>query len=109
MAYLLWFGIVALVFALLHYLTELSGKQKGIISLALALCVAGAIAYNIQSDRDRAHVIAIELKYQQGQTLLCQGIELNRSTFTYSVGTQSFVGNRGTPYYQQIINARECQ
>lgn len=109
MAYLLWFGIVALVFALLHYLTELSGKQKGIISLVLALCVAGAIAYNIQSDRDRSKVRAIELKYQQGETLVCRGIEVKSSTFDYSVGTQSFVGNRGTKHYQQIINARECQ
>lgn len=109
MGYIVWFGIVALVFAVMHYFTELSGKQKGIISFVLALCVAGAIAYNVQSDRDRAKVSAIELKYQQGETLICRGIELNSSTFGYSVGTQSFVGNRGTKYYQQIINARECE
>jgi hypothetical protein len=109
MGYVVWFGIVALVFALMHYFTELSGKQKGIISFVLALCVAGAIAYNVQSDRDRAKVSAIELKYQQGETLICRGIELNSSTFGYSVGTQSFVGNRGTKHYQQIINARECE
>lgn len=109
MGYLVWFGIVALVFALMHYFTELSGKQKGMISLVVTLVIAAAIAYNIQSDRDRAKVSAIELKYERGETLVCQGIEVNSSTFGYSVGTQSFVGNRGTQYYQQIINARECQ
>lgn len=109
MAYLLWFGIVALVFALMHYFTELSSKQKGIISLVVTLFVIGAIAYNIQSDRDREQVNGVVLKYQQGQTLMCQGIEVNSTTFDYSVGTQSFVGNRGTKYFQQIVNARECQ
>lgn len=109
MAYFLWFGIVALVFALMHYFTELSAKQKGIISLIVTLLVAGAIAYNIQSDRDREQVNGVVLKYQQGQTLTCQGIEVNSTTFDYSVGTQSFVGNRGTKYFQQIVNARECQ
>ena len=109
MGYLLWFGIVALVFALMHFFTGLSGKQKVLISLIITLLVAGAIAYNIQSDRDRKHLVDVELKYRQGETLMCQGVEINSSNFDYSVGTQSFVGNRGTKYFQQIINARECQ
>jgi len=109
MAYFLWFGIVALGFALMHYFTELSGKQKGIISLVLTLSVAGAIAYNIQSDRERDHVNAIVQDYYQGKSVMCQGIEVNSSTFGYSEGTQSFIGNKGTSHYQQIINARECQ
>ncbi|AFV97922.1 MULTISPECIES: hypothetical protein [unclassified Sulfuricurvum] len=109
MGYLVWFGIVALVFALLHYFTELSGKQKGIISLVVTLIITAAIMYNVSMDRDRAKVSEVELKYQQGETLVCRGIEVNNSTFGYSVGTQSFVGNRGSKHYQQIINARECQ
>src|SRR3989338_3995521 len=109
MGYLVWFGIVALVFALLHYFTELSGKQKGIISLVVTLIITAAIMYNVSMDRDRAKVSEVELKYQQGETLVCLGIEVNNSTFGYSVGTQSFVGNRGGKHYQQIINARECQ
>jgi len=109
MGYLVWFGIVALVFALLHYFTELSGKQKGIISLVVTLIITAAIMYNVSMERDRAKVSEVELKYQQGETLVCRGIEVNNSTFGYSVGTQSFVGNRGSKHYQQIINARECQ
>ena len=109
MGYLVWFGIVALVFALLHYFTELSGKQKGIISLVVTLIITAAIMYNGSMDRDRAKESEVELKYQQGETLVCRGIEVNNSTFGYSVGTQSFVGNRGSKHYQQIINARECQ
>jgi hypothetical protein len=109
MAYLLWFGIVALVFALMHYFTELSTRQKGLITLFVTLFVIGAIAYNIQSDRERSRVIAIELQYRQGKTILCQGIDVNNSTFSYSDGTQSFIGNKGTAHEQQILNVRECQ
>jgi uncharacterized membrane protein len=109
MGYILWFAIVVLVFALLHYFTELSGKQKSLITLVVTLLVAGAIAYNIQRDRDRAKVSEVELKYQQGETLVCRGVEVNNSTFGYSVGTQSFIGNRASKHYQQIINARECE
>ena len=109
MAYLLWFGIVALVFALMHYFTELSARQKGIISLIVTLFVAGAVVYNIRSDAERAHVTQIELKYRHGETIRCQGVDVNDSEFSYSDGTQSFVGNKGTRHYQQIFNVRECE
>lgn len=109
MGYLLWFGIVALAFALMHFFTELTGKQKGIITLIVMLFVAGAIAYNIKSGNDRDRIAAVELKYRNGETLVCQGAEVNDTTFTYSIGTQSFIGNKGTPNYQRIFNARECR
>lgn len=109
MAYGLWFGIVIALFVIMHYFTELNGRQKGVISLIAAVLIAGAIAYNIQSDREREQVSAIELKYQRGETVVCQGTEINSTTFSYSVGTQSFVGNKGTPHFQQIYNVRECE
>ena len=109
MAYLLWFGIVVLVFVWMHFFTELNGKQKGIVSGVFTLLIAGAVAYNIHSDREREHVTAIELKYRHGETIVCDGVEVNASTFGYSVGTQSFVGNKGTPHYQRIFKARECR
>jgi hypothetical protein len=109
MGYLVWFGIVALVFALMHYFTELNTRQKGLITLLVTLFVIGAIAYNIQSDRERSRVIAIELQYRQGKNLICHGIDVNNTTFSYSDGTQSFIGNPGTAHEQQILNARECQ
>ena len=109
MGYILWFGIVALLFVVMHYFTELSGRQKGIISLIMTLFITGAIVYNIRSDAEREHVIAIELKYRHGESVMCQGVNVNAEEFSYSDGTQSFVGNKGTPHYQQIFTVRECQ
>ena len=109
MGYLLWFGIVVLLFAWMHYFTELGTKQKTLISAVLTLIISGAIAYNIAADRDREKVIRVEQQYHSGETLMCRGTEVNATTFDYSVGTQSFVGLKGTKHYQQIINARECE
>ena len=109
MGYLLWFGIVVLLFAWMHYFTELGTKQKTLISAVLTLIISGAIAYNIAADRDREKVIRVEQQYRSGETLMCRDTEVNATTFDYSVGTQSFVGLKGTKHYQQIINARECE
>jgi membrane protein implicated in regulation of membrane protease activity len=109
MGYLVWFGIVALVFAVMHYFTELGTKQKGLISVVLTLIISGAVAYNIAADRERDKILATELKFRGGETLQCRGIDVNTTTFDYSVGTQSFIGLKGTKHYQQIINARECE
>ncbi|MDP3465200.1 MAG: hypothetical protein Q8R86_05455 [Sulfuricurvum sp.] len=109
MSYLLWFGIVAFIFALLHYFTELNGRQKGTISAIVTLIVTGAIAYNLKSDAQSKHIASIELKFTNGETLVCSTVKVNNKDFTYSVGTQSFVGNKGTSYYQQIFSASECE
>jgi len=109
MAYLLWFGLVAFIFALMHYFTELSSRQKGTISFVVTLIVAGAIAYNLKSDAESKHVARIELKFSNGETLICKDVKVNKKEFTYSVGTQSFVGNKGSRYAWQIFSARECE
>ena len=109
MGYILWFGIVVLLFAWMHYFTELGTKQKTLISAVLTFIISGAIAYNIAADRDREKVIRVEQQYRSGETLMCRGTEVYATTFDYSVGTQSFVGLKGTKHYQQIINARECE
>ena len=41
MGYLVWFGIVAVAFVWMHYFTALTGKQKGIVSLILAMIEIG--------------------------------------------------------------------
>lgn len=109
MGYLLWFSVVIISFVIMHYFTELRGRQKLMITLVVTLLVLGAVMYNIQSDRDREHVSAIELKFTHGETIVCQGVTVNTGEFSYSVGTQSFIGNKGTSHYQQIFNARECR
>lgn len=109
MGYLLWFGIVGIVFVWMHYFTALSNKQKGIVSLALIVIIGNAIVYNVMNDLESKQIRAIELKFNNSKTLNCNGVNVNNQTFTYSVGTQSFIGNTNSLYSQQIFSASECQ
>jgi len=109
MGYWLWLSVVIVIFGIMHYFTELDLRQKALISAIAALAVIGAIIYNIKSDQEREQITKIELKYRHGESVICQGTEVNGSTFSYSDGTQSFIGNKGTTHYQQIFNLRECR
>ena len=109
MGYLVWFGIVLVVFVWMHYFTALTFRQKGFVSLILAMIVGNAILYNIMNDLESKHVHAIELKFTNGKTLICNNVKVDNKTFTYSVGTQSFIGNKDSSYPQQIFSASECE
>ncbi|HQS66252.1 MAG TPA: hypothetical protein PLM93_03555 [Sulfuricurvum sp.] len=109
MGYLLWFGIVVIAFMWMHFFTSLSFRQKWITLLLLTLIIANAILYNIMKDLESKHINEMQLKYTNGETLRCNGVNVNRETFGYSVGTQSFIGNQGTRYPNQIFSAAECR
>jgi hypothetical protein len=109
MGYLLWFGIVVFIFVMMHYFTELSGRQKGSVSLVVTLIVTAAIAYNVKSDAQSKHIGTIELRFTNGEILICNNVKVNNKEFTYSVGTQSFIGNKESRYSQQIFSAQECE
>ncbi len=109
MSYLLWFGLVIVVFVWMHYFTALTSRQKGLVSLLLALIIANAVLYNIMNDLESKHIRDMELKFTNSETLVCNGVKVNNKAFTYSVGTQSFIGNKGSRYEWQIFSASECK
>jgi hypothetical protein len=93
----------------MHYFTTLTWRQKWITLLILSLVIANAILYNIMKDLESKHINEMQLKYTNGETLSCHGVNVDRKTFGYSVGTQSFIGNQGTRYPNQIFSASECR
>ena len=109
MGYLLWFSIVIVVFIWMYYFTSLTFRQKGYILLLLTLVIANAVLYNIMKDLESKHINEMQLKYTNGETLLCKGIKVDRKGFSYSVGTQSFIGNKESRYPNQIFSASECR
>jgi hypothetical protein len=109
MAYILGIVVVALFFMVLHYFTELDHRQKGLVTLIVVIIVGGAVSYNAYADGQRNKINEIERKYHQGKILECNGIEVTDKTFSYSVGTQTFIGNEGTEHYQTMISALECR
>jgi hypothetical protein len=109
MGYLLWFGIVVIVFIWMHYFTALTWRQKWITLLLLSLIIANALLYNIMKDLESKHINEMQLKYKNGETLRCNKINVDQKSFTYSVGTQSYIGNQDSRYPNQIFSASECR
>ncbi len=109
MSYILGLGVVALFFIALHYFTELNVTQKIGITLFFILLVGGAIAFNEMQDAERTHLAAVELKYSQNKTVVCDGIDVNKSTFSFSVGTHTFIGRKDTKHYNRMFSVDQCQ
>jgi len=109
MSYLYIIGVLGLLYAVLHFFTEMGHREKLAVTGTLLLIVGAAVAYNRSVDAQQDHLRAVILKFNQHQTLECNGIEVSDRTFTLSVGTQSFIANQGTPHAGQIINAAGCR
>lgn len=49
------------------------------------------------------------LKYKQGKTLYCDGKEVNSTNYSLSIGTYTFIGREGTPFFEEMIGASNCE
>ncbi len=109
MAYLFGLVIVVLFFGVMHFFTELNVRQKLLATLLVLAFVMGALYYNALQEKDAAHLRDVMLRFNQGQSLRCNGQEVTKADFTLSEGTQTFIGNRATPHAGTMIPASECE
>jgi len=109
MSYLYIVAVLGLLYAVLHFFTEMGHREKLAVTGMLLLIVGGAVAYNRSVNAQQDHVRAVILKFNQHQWLECNGIEVSDKAFTLSVGTQSFIAKEGTAHAGQIINAAGCR
>jgi Na+/melibiose symporter-like transporter len=109
MAYIAGLVIVGLFFLVLHYFTELNKNQKIIITIVVLSVVLGAIAFNIYSNTQRDKMLNVVIKFNQGKTVKCNGVDVNNTNYTISIGTYTFIGKENTPNYGQMISASTCQ
>jgi len=108
-AYLFGLIIVGILFLAMHYFTELTKSQKSIILVVLLVTILGAIAYNTYSTQQRTKMLAAVTKFNQGKTIKCNGVDVNSSVYSLSIGTYTFIGKENTPHYTEMINAFTCQ
>ncbi len=109
MSYILGLAAVGVFFLVLHNLTELDNSQKGITVAVLVGLILSMYLFNLYSDSQRDKVTNIVLDYKQNKTLTCRDIDVNQTNFSYSVGTQTFIGRENTPHYGRLISATECE
>jgi len=109
MAYLFGLALLVLLFIVLHFFTEISLKQKiGAVSI-LALLVLGGYWFNQSSENRRLHLEEVLLEFTHGKNISCNGIDVNNSEFSYSSGTQTFLGLKESKMYGRIISLDQCQ
>lgn len=109
MAYIYGLIIVALFFAVMHFFTELDLKQKAGATVLTLSFVMGALYYNTLQDEKAEHLRDVMLRFNQGKSLQCDGLEVDKNNFSLSVGTQTFIAREQTPYSGKMVAASECE
>ncbi len=109
MAYIAGLVIVGLLFLSLHYFTELTKSQKLTISIVVLAVILSAVAFNTYSSSQRDKMLNVVVKFKQSKTVKCNGVDVNNSDYTLSVGTYTFIGKENTPHYGQMISASSCE
>ena len=109
MAYIAGLVITGLFFLALHYFTELTKHQKWIITGIVLAIIFSAIAFNTYNASQRDKMMDVVTKFNQNKTIKCNGIDVNNSNYTLSIGTYTFIGKENTPNYAQMISASDCE
>jgi len=109
MGYILGLLVVILFFAAMHYFTELNTRQKAGATLFFVLIIGAALYYNHYQNMKREHITAIALKFEQNKKIVCETVDVNRTNFTESVGTYTFIGKEGSPHAGRMFSFEQCQ
>ncbi|MEA1917117.1 MAG: hypothetical protein U9N42_06275 [Campylobacterota bacterium] len=110
MSYVLGLVVATVFFVALNFFTQLNKKQKLLATATVLAIISMAIAYNEYSAYESAKVREIEVLFAQDRSITCnESTEVNSTNFTYSSGTQTFIGKKETPYYTIMISAYNCK
>lgn len=109
MAYIFGLVIVALFFGVMHFYTELNVKQKLTSTIVVAAVITGALFFNMMQSAKAEHVRDVMLRYNQGQNLICGELDVTKTSFSLSVGTQTFIGRQESSHAGKMVAASECE
>lgn len=109
MAYLYALVVLALIFGVLHYFTELGVKEKIIFASVFAVAILAGYLYNSHSASEQEKILRVTRDFQNGKTLTCKGKDINSSNYTLSIGTYTFIGKENTPNSGDMVSASSCQ
>ena len=109
MAYILGLVVVLLFFGVMHFFTELNIKQKSTATVLMLIFVAGALFYNTLQNSNADHLRDVMLRYNQGKVLQCGDLNVNKTDFSLSVGTQTFIGIKNGPQAGKMVAASDCE
>jgi len=108
-AYIAGIILTLLFFLTLHYFTALNKKQKFLVTSILLFVILSAIGFNKYNRAQQEKMMNAVLMYNQGKTINCDGLEVNKETYTLSIGTYTFIGKEGTQNYSKMLSASTCR
>lgn len=89
---------------------RLDSKQKGMVIAFLITIVALGAMYEHFVSENTESKRAMVLRFTQGGTLTCKGIEVNKERFNYENGTASFLPKDGFPQIRgTVISIDDCE
>lgn len=109
MAYIAGFVLLITLFIVLHFFTEISSKQKVAVVGIVAAFILGAYLFNKNTEDRRVRMQNILIEFRHGNDIVCEGMKVNDKDFSYSSGTQTFLGKRDSKTYGRIISLDRCQ
>ena len=109
MAYIAGLVITGIFFLTLHYFTELTKKQKLLVSVIILSIILSAIGFNKYKNIQRENMLNIVMKFNQGQSIKCDGVIIDSKNYSLSIGTYTFIGKEGTQNYSKMISVSTCR
>lgn len=93
----------------LHFFTEITLKQKIGAICAIGILIVFAYWFNQRSENRRLHLENVLLEFTHGENITCGTTEVNNSQFSYSSGTQTFLGLKESKMSGRIISLDQCK
>ena len=109
MAYIFGIALLGLLFIVLHFFTEISLKQKLTSVGFVSIFILGAYLFNLNSENRRLHLEDVLLEFTHGKSIVCNGIDVSNTEFSYSSGTQTFLGLKESKMFGRLISLDSCQ
>ena len=94
MPYLYIIIAIVVLFVVMHKFTELEMKQKIVITIIMAALIAAFYIFEQSNKKSSKEMHALRFAFEQGQTLICDGKEVNNKLYNYA--SRSLIGKKGT-------------
>lgn len=109
MAYIAGLIIAGFFILAIKYFLDLSRKQEIIAGSIIIAAIVGAVAFNAYSSAKRENMLRVVTMFEQNKTIICDSKEVNATNYDLSIGTYTFIGRPGTPFYGEMISASSCE
>lgn len=108
MLYLIGLLLLLLIITLLFVSKRIEKTTKLFLAGIIALVVLLGVGYTVWQKRALQQQQENYAAFMMGQSIYCDGVEVNSSRFTYSEGTRTFIGKKDSNVFTKMISLKRC-